>query len=111
MVAEVVEHNNHEISALCRQYHVSKLRVFGSAATDGWDPGRSDLDFLFDLGGYFEDYASRFFGLRRAMEALTGYPVDLVSVGGFDGERDWFEKEVEATRVRVYDARDDQLVA
>jgi predicted nucleotidyltransferase len=52
MVAEIIERNQNEITALCRKHQVRALWVFGSATTDGWDPELSDLDFLVDLGTY-----------------------------------------------------------
>ena len=66
---------------LCRRFRVRRLDLFGSAATGrGFDPARSDLDFLVA----FEplppvDYADAYFGLREALEALSGRPVDLVT--------------------------------
>ena len=35
-----------ELSALCRQHKVARLELFGSAASDAFEPGRSDLDLL-----------------------------------------------------------------
>jgi predicted nucleotidyltransferase len=109
MVAEIIEQHKDEIAALCRTYRVRALWVFGSAASDARVPGRSDLDFFVDLGDYSDDYATRFFTLRRALEQVTGQEVDLLSAGGPDSG--WFRDEVEATKVSVYDARYDQLVA
>ena len=110
MVAEIIEQNKKEITALCREYRIRSLWLFGSAVTEGWDPEGSDIDFLVDLGDYSSDYAHRFFSLRRALAELTQTKVDLVSVGGLKDD-DWFRHEVEATRVAIYDARRDQLVA
>jgi uncharacterized protein len=111
MVADIIEQKKDEIAALCRQRRVSSLWVFGSATTDAFDPETSDLDFLVDLGDYSSDYASRFFGLRRDLETVTGHSVDLLSIGGFTDERDGFLERMESTRVKLYDARHDRLVA
>jgi predicted nucleotidyltransferase len=35
-----------ELIALCKVFGISRLELFGSAATDAFDPERSDLDFL-----------------------------------------------------------------
>jgi len=40
-----------EIAALCRQHHVRRLSVFGSAARDDFDPATSDIDVLFGDDG------------------------------------------------------------
>jgi predicted nucleotidyltransferase len=111
MVAEIVEQKKDEIAELCRSHRVRALWLFGSAVTNEWDNENSDLDFLVDLGAYSEGYASRFFSLRRELACLTSKSVDLASVNGMGGEDDWFRREVEATRVLIYDARRDQLVA
>lgn len=111
MIAGIVERNKREIMALCRDYGIRTLWLFGSAATERWSPEQSDVDFLVDLGDYSSDYADRFFSLRRALADLLQTKVDLVSVGGLGDDDNWFRKEVEATRVTIYDARRDQLVA
>lgn len=110
MVAEVVERKKRDIMALCRDYGIRTLWLFGSAATETRDPESSDIDFLVDLGDYSSDYAHRFFSLHHALAELLQTKVDLISAGGLRDD-DWFRKEVEATRVTVYDARRDQLVA
>ncbi|MSO99975.1 MAG: hypothetical protein EXR07_02830 [Acetobacteraceae bacterium] len=69
------------LADVCRRFHVRTLSLFGSAATgEGFDPARSDLDFLVTFepippGGYADAY----FGLREALETLSGRPVDLVT--------------------------------
>lgn len=46
MIAALAERRA-EIAALCRQYQVGRLEVFGSAARGGdFDPSRSDVDLL-----------------------------------------------------------------
>lgn len=111
MVAEIIEQKKDEIAALCREYRIRALWSFGSATTEAFDPERSDLDFLVDLGEHSNDYASRFFSLQRALAKVMQRNVDLVSIGGLGSEDDWFRREIEATRVAIYDAGQDQLVA
>ena len=66
MIAAVDQHRE-EISALCRRYGVRRLELFGSAATEVFDPPRSDLDFLveFEAGSEWEeaDKCGRYCGL------------------------------------------------
>ena len=82
MIPVVVE-NLPTIAALCREYGVVRLDLFGSAATGEFDPARSDIDFLVeyapnaDLGPWI----SRFFELRQRLSDLLGHPVDLVMAG------------------------------
>lgn len=66
---------------LCRRFHVLKLELFGSAATGiGFKGEDSDLDLLVQFEPLEPgDYASSFFGLHEALEALSGRAVDLLT--------------------------------
>lgn len=78
MIAVLTEHRD-EVVALCQRFGVRRLAVFGSAVSDEFDPARSDLDFLVELDA--PEGMSRFdafFGFKESLEALLGYPVDLV---------------------------------
>ena len=70
MIAEVAEKRS-EVIALCEQYEVIRLALFGSAARGDFDPAKSDLDFLvlFDRRDN-PDYVDRFLDLADALEAL-----------------------------------------
>lgn len=69
------------ISRACEKYGVTRLRVFGSATTDRFDPQVSDIDFLVDFApdnpNLFHDY----FDLKFELEEITGHPVDLIDAG------------------------------
>src|SRR5690625_1561402 len=103
MVAEIIEAKKDEIAALCREYHVRSLWIFGSATTDRFNPETSDIDLLVDLGEYDDDVARRYFRLRRELVELTGFDVDLVSIGGL--HKNPVRDEILNSRIRVYDAR------
>lgn len=66
------------IARACIQFGVQRLRLFGSAVSDRFDPVRSDVDFLVDFlpgrDNLFDDY----FGLRAELERIVGRSVDLV---------------------------------
>lgn len=87
---------------LCRRFRVRRLDLFGSAATGrGFDPRRSDLDLLVA----FEtlppvEYAEAYFGLREALEALSGRPVDLVTEAAL--ENPYLRRRVEAERHALF---------
>jgi len=91
-----------ELAALCRQFGVERLYVFGSAATGAFDPSRSDLDFLVEMADRKPtgEYAERYLGFVRALEQLFGRGVDLVSVPAI--RNPFFRREVEATQELVY---------
>jgi len=40
---DLIEKHRAEIEALCREFGVSRLELFGSAATDEFDPDTSDI--------------------------------------------------------------------
>ena len=67
------------IGALCRKYAVRRLRLFGSALRDEWDPATSDFDFLaeFDRPTAMNAF-DQLMGFVIEMEALLGRKVDVV---------------------------------
>src|ERR1700722_8172682 len=72
-----------EVRALCRQFAVNRLELFGSAARGAdFDPARSDADFLVEFGAEAElSPLQQFFGLSEALAQLLGRRVDLVEAG------------------------------
>ena len=79
MIDEIAGHRQ-ELRALCRQFHVRRLDLFGSAARGDFEPGRSDVDFLVEFDRAHPDALSlkTYFGLKEALQDLLGRPVDLV---------------------------------
>lgn len=76
---EIIERNRDKIIALCKENEIQGLWLFGSAATGNWDPERSDLDFLFDIGEYDRTAARRSMRLSAGLERIFGDKFDLVS--------------------------------
>lgn len=74
----LVADNKDAIVALCRQYGVRKLALFGSAATGSFDPATSDLDLVIEFADYGPGVARRFITFANALEAMFGRSVDLV---------------------------------
>lgn len=80
----IVSNNSARISDVCRQFHVTRLDVFGSVArgTD-FDLDRGDVDFLVELSSEHNAVGfSEYFGLELALEAVLGWDVDLVMGDG-----------------------------
>ena len=78
----IVESRREEVAALCRQFGVKRLEVFGSAARDDFDEARSDVDLLVEFekragAGGFRPY----FDLKDALERLFARHVDLAEAG------------------------------
>ncbi len=102
MITELREHRD-DVVALCRRFGVRRLEVFGSATSGEFDASRSDIDFLVELEPL--EGTSRFdafFGLKEALEALLGRPVDLVDPSALDNP--YFAAMVERTRQELYAA-------
>ncbi len=97
------------IRALCREYGVARLEVFGSAARGGFVDGSSDLDFIADFADRSAGYADRYLGFAEALEGLFGRRVDLLTERAI---RDaGFRRSVDAARQTVYDGRDRETAA
>jgi predicted nucleotidyltransferase len=98
---DLIEKNRDQIVELCRRYGVTRLDVFGSAATGEFEPGRSDVDLWVELQPKPPaDHADDFFGLEEALEKLFGTHVDLVE--GKAQKNPYFLKTVNASRVPFY---------
>ena len=98
-----------DIAALCRQYGIVRLEVFGSAAKGDFDPETSDVDFILDLGGYEPGVARRFFRFADALEELLGRDVDLITEEQI--RNPYFRQSVERSRELVYERSDSEAVA
>ncbi|MBA2277201.1 MAG: nucleotidyltransferase domain-containing protein [Chloroflexia bacterium] len=101
-----IEQNLDAIRALCREYGVVRLEVFGSAATAEFDPARSDIDFLVDYASETDPgpWLKHFFKLRDELTVLLGHRVDLVMASAPALENTYFRREAEKTRTIIYDA-------
>lgn len=104
MVPELEQHRE-AIIALCRQYQVQRLKVFGSAPTGDFDPATSDFDFLVEFAaGATGSPADHYFGLLEALARLLGRHVDLVALGARGLENPYFRATVEKSRRLLYAA-------
>ena len=100
----LVDQHLDAIRALCREYGVARLELFGSAATDAFDPATSDVDFIVDYAPETDlgPWMTRYFELKERLEALLGRPVDLVMAGGMRSPR--FIASANETRRLLYAA-------
>ena len=99
-MVSLIDKHRQALIELCRQYHVSRLDIFGSATTDDFDAS-SDIDFLVEFDSEvgrrrFDNY----FGLQRALEGLFARSVDLVEPGGL--RNPYFIRHVNETRKEIY---------
>ncbi len=66
------------IAVVCERFGVARLRMFGSALREDFDPKTSDVDFLVDFDDDAEATVAALLSLRRELEAVVGRRVDLV---------------------------------
>jgi uncharacterized protein len=99
----VVGSKQDRLEALCRQFGVKRLEVFGSASDGRFDSERSDLDFLFVFDpSVAGSRADRYFGLLEALESLFFRPVDLVELDAI--RNPYFRESIERSRTLLYAA-------
>lgn len=85
-------HRRDAIGELCRRYGIIRLEVFGSAARGvDFDPERSDVDFLVDLGGKSLTLAA-YLDLKDELEALLGRSVDLLERQAIEESRNYIRR-------------------
>jgi predicted nucleotidyltransferase len=102
-VAPFIAGRQSELAALCRQFHVQRLELFGSALSGGFDPSSSDLDFLVEFATLAPgEYATTFFGFKEALEDLFGRPVDLVVLSAI--RNPYFRSNIEKSKALLYAA-------
>jgi predicted nucleotidyltransferase len=102
-VVDLLEHNRDAIARLCARYGVVRLDVFGSALSEDFRPGESDVDLLVEFGpmdGYAKAVA--YFDLLDELEELLGVEVDLVMTGAVKNR--YIARDIERTRRLLYAA-------
>ena len=100
----LIERRREAILDLCRKFGVERLEIFGSAATNTFDPDRSDVDFIveFPLGYDVGPWLTRYQELEESLAALLDRDVDLVMTS--DLQNRWFNREAAKARTVIYDA-------
>ena len=95
------------IAALCEQYGVAHLELFGSATGPEFNSESSDLDFLVELDTQSPgSRARRWIGLADALENLLGRHVDLVNPRYI--RNPYFLQAVNNSRTVIYDRQNAQ---
>ena len=89
------------VAQACQRHAVLRLEVFGSAAGEGFDPLRSDIDLIVQ----FSERAgpalfAHYFDLKQQLEAIFNRPVDLVMDGALRNPH--FIEAVNRTREPIY---------
>jgi predicted nucleotidyltransferase len=92
-----------EIHALCKQYKVSSMYVFGSVNTDLFT-ANSDIDFLitFQKDISIEEYTNNYFELQYRLRALFNRNIDLVTENSLSNP--YFIQSIEQSKQLLYAA-------
>lgn len=99
----IIEDNREALERLCKNYHVRRLDLFGSAANGEFDPERSDLDFLVEFEELGEgQYADAYFGLLLELKKLFQREVDLVMLSAVDNP--YLRESIMKSRTLLYAA-------
>lgn len=99
----MIESHLAQIEELCREFHVQRLELFGSALNASFDPEKSDLDFLVEFALLSSgDYAAAFFGFKMELERLLRRSVDLVVASAI--RNPYFRQSVEQNKALLYAA-------
>lgn len=78
---QLINNKLEEICQICSRNHVRSLTLTGSALSERWNPETSDIDFIVEFQSMnSRDHAELFFRLIEELEALLGYPVDLIEI-------------------------------
>ncbi len=101
MIPEIEQHRD-EIIAICEEYVLERLELFGSAVTGDFDPDRSDIDFLvvYPEGFDYGPWGSRETELRARLEEVIGRNVDLVVLHWVDNP--YVRRAIERQRTPIY---------
>jgi len=88
-----IDDERETLAALCRRFGVARLEVFGSAARGaGFDPKRSDADFLVTFTLAARNDLTAFADLKDALERLLQRPVDLVEREAVEASRNFIRR-------------------
>ncbi len=102
-MSPVIQDNLVALAEVCGRRCVRRLALFGSAATEDFDPTASDLDFVVEFAHLSPaDHAANYFGLLEDLEKLFGVAVDLVELAPI--RNPYFLKVVQETQVPLYAA-------
>ena len=97
---KLIENNIQKIIALCKEYKVNKLFVFGSILTNRFNDN-SDVDLVVSFNkAEVNDYFDNYFDFKYALEELFGRKVDLLEEQAIKNQ--YLKKNVDATKALIY---------
>jgi predicted nucleotidyltransferase len=81
MITQEIMQQQEALAALCKKYYVHSLEVFGSAATNRFDPSKSDIDLLVTFQNTPQARSFNvFFDLKEEIQSLFRRDIDLLEM-------------------------------
>lgn len=110
-VALPIESHLPAISALCREFGVERLEIFGSSVSERFDARRSDVDLIVKFADSPGNgsLAERYVALCEALEALLQRPVDMMTDHPI--ENPYLNQAIVQTRRTIYESSPAQVLA
>ena len=106
---KIISEKLDQIAKLCQSHAVEELYVIGSVLTDRFS-AKSDIDFLVKFGKVdLLDFGDNYFDLQDKLEKLLDRRVDLVIQKDLHNEA--LIKELDSTKLKIYEASNSQMAA
>lgn len=99
----VLEDKQQQIAEACRRFGVSRLHVFGSALSDEFRPGDSDIDLLVEFTSMSpHQLVDAYFDLLDTLRSVLDTRVDLVMADAVKNR--YIAADIERTKQVLYAA-------
>lgn len=108
---DLVTNNLDAIRKACEDHDVKTLWVFGSAVTGNWVEGKSDVDFLVELGESEMSLFDQYLGLIVALDKVLGRHDVAHTTRTEQLGTGRFAEDVRRTRVKIYENADQRVPA
>lgn len=90
-----------DIAGIAARHRVRRLGIFGSAASDRFDPAKSDIDFVVEFEPMTPiEHARAYFGLAEDLTRALDREVDLIELSAV--RNPIFRQVVEETAREIY---------
>ena len=110
-IPELITSKREEIAALCREFGVARLEVFGSVMTDEFNPQTSDIDFIVTFTPFtgLSRWIDSLFGLEERLAELFQRDVDVIDARARGFQNRYFAMAAERTRSVIFDGHQPEV--
>jgi predicted nucleotidyltransferase len=103
-----IKRKDRELSALCEQYGVLRMFAFGSLVSGEFSEDTSDLDFIVELEQMPPlQKGENLLAFWTGLEDTYGRSVDLLTEDHI--RNPYFRKEIDQTKVLIYDRESQEI--